>query len=376
MVQLYQDAMAIIINVLLPGQTASNCPNIVAQVFQGKLTACLHDIYGDHGRPGVFGRVSSITLVVAHVHVIEFQKRDLPHAHILLILHPDDKPKTNEDFDQIVTVEIPDREKFLTLFETITNSMLHCQCDLPGQHTCHNKNGKCSKGFPKQFQHCTTSEDGGYPHYRRHNLHQFIKFPGTGREEIYTDANIVPTNPWLALKYNCHINVEIANGVAAVKYVYKGHDRTLFTVEAGAPRDKVKDFLDAQYVCVPEAMHQLFQYQMHGHKPAVTRHALHLPNEQQVQFDPEDGPPTMAAPPETTLTAFDLNKRAWQERKTNTPAIGRMYFCGPEAGERYYLRLLLLNVPSLTSFAQLRTFNGTEFKTFREAMVKQVVDQR
>ncbi|SGY53294.1 BQ5605_C006g03744 [Microbotryum silenes-dioicae] len=425
MVQLYQDAMAIvrafgapdlfitmtcnpawpeIINALLPGQTASNRPDIVARVFQGKLTACLHGIYGDHGRPGVFGRVTqtlSIIQVVAHVHVIKFQKRGLPHAHILLILHPDDKPKTNEDFDQIVTVEIPDREKFLTLFETITNSMLHCQCNLPGQHTCHDKNGKCSKGFPKQFQDRTTSEDGGYPHYRRRNLHQFIKFPGTGREEIYTDANVVPTNPWMASKYSCHINVEIANGVAAVKYlykyVYKGHDRTLFTVEAGPPRNEVKDFLNARYVCAPEAMHRLFQYQMHGQKPAVTRLALHLPNEQQVRFDPEDGPPTTAAPPETTLTAFvklcatvppvpktqnllyidvprsfrwDLNNRAWQERKRNTPAIGRMYFCGPEAGERYYLRLLLLNVPSPTSFAQLRTFNGTEFKTFREACVK------
>ncbi|SGZ18802.1 BQ5605_C020g09205 [Microbotryum silenes-dioicae] len=123
MVQLYQDAMAIvrafgapdlfitmtcnpawpeIVNALLPGQTASNRPDIVARVFQGKLTAWLHDIYEDHGRPGVFGRV------VARVHVIEFQKRGLPHAHILLILHPDDKPKTNEMTNQRRTKTLTD----------------------------------------------------------------------------------------------------------------------------------------------------------------------------------------------------------------------------------------------------------------------------
>ena len=40
---------------------------------------------------------------------------------------------------------------------------------------------------------------------------------------------VVPYNPYLLTRYNCHINVEICSGVQAVKYlykhIYKGHDK-------------------------------------------------------------------------------------------------------------------------------------------------------
>lgn len=48
----------------------------------------------------------------AHVHVVEFQKRGLPHAHILLILESEDKPRTTDDYDSIVQAEIPDADCF------------------------------------------------------------------------------------------------------------------------------------------------------------------------------------------------------------------------------------------------------------------------
>jgi len=50
--------------------------------------------------------------VVSHLYVVEFQKRGLPHAHILLILENKDKPKTTEDYDKIVSAELPDFTKF------------------------------------------------------------------------------------------------------------------------------------------------------------------------------------------------------------------------------------------------------------------------
>ncbi len=37
--------------------------------------------------------------VIGHIHVVEFQKRGLPHAHILLIMADEDKPRTTEDYD-------------------------------------------------------------------------------------------------------------------------------------------------------------------------------------------------------------------------------------------------------------------------------------
>ena len=46
--------------------------------------------------------------VKAHTVTIEWQKRGLTHAHILLIMADEDKPKTPEMIDRIVSAEIPD----------------------------------------------------------------------------------------------------------------------------------------------------------------------------------------------------------------------------------------------------------------------------
>jgi hypothetical protein len=69
-------------------------------VFKLKLDAVKQDLVQN----GVFGRV------VADIHVVEWQKRGLPHAHILLILAAEDKPTGPEDFDRMVCAELPDKE--------------------------------------------------------------------------------------------------------------------------------------------------------------------------------------------------------------------------------------------------------------------------
>jgi hypothetical protein len=94
---------------LAPGQTAQYCPDLVARVFRLKLSVLLEDIltYGTLGR------------VVAHMYVIEFQKRGLPHAHILIIFAAEDKPITPNDIDSIVSAQIPDENLYPELYETI-----------------------------------------------------------------------------------------------------------------------------------------------------------------------------------------------------------------------------------------------------------------
>ena len=42
--------------------------------------------------------------VIAHSYVIEFQKRGLPHVHMVLWLHSDDAPRTPDDIDRFVTL--------------------------------------------------------------------------------------------------------------------------------------------------------------------------------------------------------------------------------------------------------------------------------
>jgi len=98
MTQLFQDAMTIcrhfhkpdlfltmtanpkwpeIIHSFFSGQTATNRPDIVSQVFEQKKKAFLKLIDN-----GFFGTT------VAHIHTIEFQKRGLPHIYLFIFLYP------------------------------------------------------------------------------------------------------------------------------------------------------------------------------------------------------------------------------------------------------------------------------------------------
>ena len=60
---------------LFPGQTASDRPDLVVRVFHAKLNSLIKEIRG-----GVLGDWA------AYLYTIEFQKRGLPHAHIIVFL--------------------------------------------------------------------------------------------------------------------------------------------------------------------------------------------------------------------------------------------------------------------------------------------------
>jgi hypothetical protein len=90
----------------LPGQWAGDVPHIVARVFHLKLRALLDDLL----KHNVLGQV------IAHVYVIEFQKRGLLHAHILLILAEENKFRTTDDIDTVVWPKLPDPDVDPNLF--------------------------------------------------------------------------------------------------------------------------------------------------------------------------------------------------------------------------------------------------------------------
>ncbi|KAG5627262.1 hypothetical protein H5410_012480 [Solanum commersonii] len=59
----------------------------------------------------------------------------------------------------------------------------------------------------------------------------------------------------------------------------------------------------------------------------------------------------------------------WSRRKQRL-TIGRIITCHPTEGERYYLRLLLMNIRGPKSYEALRTVDGKCYTTFREAAEK------
>ena len=63
---------------------------------------------------------------------------------------------------------------------------------------------------------------------------------------------IVSYNPYLSLRYQAHINVEVCASVKAIKYIhkyiYKGSDRTALQLQAAVGGGEIKTFLQGRYI--------------------------------------------------------------------------------------------------------------------------------
>ncbi|KAK6023902.1 hypothetical protein OSTOST_10298 [Ostertagia ostertagi] len=419
MQQSYQDAMAIVARYgkptyfltmtcnpqwkeiqenLFSGQSASDRPDVVARVFNAKVQELCVDLFKKH----VLGEVQ------AYVYVIEFQKRGLPHCHMLLIMKEDWKVRTADDVDRSICAEIPNSAEEPALHAAVTSFMIHRRCgqvDSP----CTLPNGTCSKRFPKQIRERTSVDVDGYPNYRRRNLNPF-----ESNGVLYGDQWVVPSNPYLLTKFDCHVNLEVCGMISAVKYlykyVYKGPDRARINIEGNQDGnettnvDEIKQHLNTRYVCAPESMYRIYSFEMQDKSHTIVRLAVHLPDYQTVLFvqGREQQYLDHARQSYTTLTAyFELNRHyaqigenehrdiatdprelyyyqlpeyftfkprsGWKARTRSGKFIGRMYTVSPRDTERYCLRILLLNTKGRISFEDLRTVDGVAYDTFAEA---------
>ena len=258
-------------------EAAGDRPDLTARVFKMKLDAVLNDIYNN----GIFGKV------VAHINVIEFQKRGLPHSHILIILESQYKFWSTDDYDNIVCAELPNPITQPRLYSIVTTCMIHGPCGDPShkrpcEKSSQSVNGKCRFKYPKNMQETTSDSNDSFPNYRRRNERVHIK--GIGESAVTIDNSwISPYSPYLTVKYNCHINVKICSSITAVKYlykyVYKGHDMTMFTLqreeednnEIPPEINEIKQYSSARYVTANEAIWHLFGFNMSDQSPCVIR---------------------------------------------------------------------------------------------------------
>ncbi|XP_014218806.1 uncharacterized protein LOC106647065 [Copidosoma floridanum] len=136
--------------------------------------------------------------------------------------------------------------------------------------------------------------------------------------------------------------------------------------------------------------------------PTVVHLAVHLKSGQRVDFTEANVAQQAERPPSTTLTSFfamceadpfaatlmyvemlkyyiwNQSTKKFQRRKQGTPvpywpqvfftdALGRMYTVHPRNDECFYLQLLLVNARGPKSSAHLKTVNGLQCQTYREA---------
>ena len=159
------------------------------------------------------------------------------------------------------------------------------------------------------------------------------------------------------------------------------------------PRDEIKSYLQCRYVSAAEACWRVFGFPIQYKYPPVQRLSCHLEEEQIVMFEdhePLDQVLERVGPAKTPLTGWmEANRKypearkltyhdfptewVWQSKEKKWKGrdegfkIGRIYYVHPASGELHYLRMLLNIVTGSTSFADIRTVNGIEFATFKEA---------
>ncbi|GBM01433.1 hypothetical protein AVEN_236247-1 [Araneus ventricosus] len=86
---------------------------------------------------------------IAQVYTIEFQKRGLPQAHILIVLRAANKFSTSEHIDKFVRADIPSSIENLRLHEIVTKCLMHGPCGIGNSGAPCMEAGQCKKMFPK-----------------------------------------------------------------------------------------------------------------------------------------------------------------------------------------------------------------------------------
>jgi hypothetical protein len=206
---------------LLPGQVAFDRPDIVCRVFKARLHAFMHNLrngkYFDDFANSQSGQPVRIVHrgVIYELHVIEYQHRGLPHAHIVLKLTNTPNFRTDRDgvslwIESHISACMPVLTETSTAedrayFHLVTKHLVH-ECST-GVNGCKNDLGHCTKGYHDTFiSEKTTFNTKGLPQYRRCEL---------------DDLRVVPHNRKCAIDWGGHAYIDYAGSSRCVLYLYK-----------------------------------------------------------------------------------------------------------------------------------------------------------
>ncbi|CAN1326885.1 ATP-dependent DNA helicase PIF1 [Linum perenne] len=284
------------------------------QLYQDAISICQF-----HGNPDLF-----ITFT--------FQKRGLPHAHIILWLISANKPTTPAKVDEIISAEIPDPTIDPVGYDAVTKFMLHGPCGMAHQTSPCMKAGQCSKFYPKSYALETTFDDNGYVTYRRRQTGITAIKSGV----ILDNLSVVPYHRDLLVKYQAHMNVEICHKGQLIKYLFKyilkGPDRGQ-AVNGILNRPNIGKTMLTEWFTLNRTCRSAHQYTY-----SEVTHAF----------------------------TWDTQSLQWLPRKKGF-AIGRVRSIPPRAGDVFYLRMLLTKIRGPTSYEHLRTVNGVVYSNNQTA---------
>ena len=178
--------------------------DIACRVFKMKLDYLIGFMVDGE----LFGKVMYWT------YVIEFQRRRLPHAHIVLTMCEADRVDSAERIDQCISAELPPPES-AEMRQLVSSMMIHKPCANNSSAPCM-ADKKCKSNYPRPYSSQTL--------YTGPNKRPVYKRTGSvvhGARPREDNCWVVPFNPVLVKKMNCHVNVEAYTPIMGIKYLFK-----------------------------------------------------------------------------------------------------------------------------------------------------------
>ncbi|KAJ3702052.1 hypothetical protein LUZ61_005757 [Rhynchospora tenuis] len=319
------------------------------------------------------------SLRVDMIYTVEFQKRGLPHVHIVVWLADRHYLSTPSGVDSIISAELPDPSVDPEGYGAVSRFMIHGPCGAAQPSSPCMDDGKCKKYYPKEFASSTILTHDDFVRYKRRDLGVTVEKNGV----VLDNRHVVPHNIKMLLKYDAHVNVERCHSTSMVKYLFKylskGHDRAVISVQSTAASsrtstasnsasgpstrqetaqeavDEIRHYLDCSDF---QELYEIAENDFFGFTKLMAWFELNKTDELARNLTYIEIP---------TKFTWKQDIKAWERRKQNRKRLARMLFVHPNVGELYYLRMLLNIVRGPTSFEEVRTIDGVLYSTYKEA---------
>ncbi|CAA7018002.1 unnamed protein product [Microthlaspi erraticum] len=326
---------------------------LICRLYHIKLASLMEDLTDN----GLLGQT------VASMYTIEFQKRGLPHAHILLFMHQKCKFPTTDDIDKIISAEIPDKVEEPELYEVVKDMMIHGPCGNVNINSPCMENGKCSKLFPKAHAERTKISKDGFPIYRRRDqpaaIKYLFKYINKGSDRV---AVVVESAEQATLGEEARQKKKNGRPTNGAKQTEDSSEST----EKVEQVNEIKDYFDCRFVGATEAVWRTLGFKIHHRSVSVVKLTFHLEGKQLVIFKGKDKLERVVTRKLIEKTMMLACQKRWKERETGF-AIGRINYAPRKIEDAYYCRVLLNVVRGPTCFDDIKTYNGVLYPSNKDA---------
>ncbi|XP_019086315.1 PREDICTED: uncharacterized protein LOC104720511 [Camelina sativa] len=304
-------------------------PDLESLVFKMKLEALVADLWdGDffgeaksRQKPVRNNNTNAPKIHIAVVYTIEFQKRGLPHAHILVWLRDDMRNPTNTDIDKIISAEIPDENNDPEGYQLVEQFMTHGPCGKD------NPNLGVDKATIVVGRKKGTTGEAGCSNQNIEDIDEIRKY----QECCYLSACEAM---WRIFAFDIHYSKPVVQ-----RLTLHLRDQQPVTYSADQSLDSVISRPGIDITMFTEWM-------------------------KMNETDPFARTLTYAQFP--LWYVWNTTPKTWTRRKQGH-TIGRIVNIHPTVGELYYLRLLLGAVTGPTSYDDILTVDGIIYDDFKGA---------